>query len=375
MKGISGVRIGIDQFSVKGRLDSNYTLVNNILKKIGISLIKIQNIDEQTLFSTKLLIIPAKYGSKFLSSEIKTIIDYVVKGGALLILLDSESECTLSSNINEIMEILGIYVRCKKVKSMTGTQPIEIKIVEEHHDILKNVTRIIYPDGASFLIKKRITTFIILSTPSYAYPSNAPIIVGTKYGNGRVLVVGSYKIFDDEWILKADNVRLMLNIIAWLLNIKLDEDILSEVLSELKRPHKAAIPVAEPTLKTKAGEGKQIIIRETPIEREVGISREKISREEISMPDTKLLQDIAMRLEEKISSITDMRSILENLKMSINSIINSLTAIQAILDKISTKIELLESEVIDMLREEADAIATILSKLKSLENKVSEGFL
>ena len=68
----------------------------------------------------------------------------------------------------------------------------------------------VYPYGATLNVQK--PAFPLLSSGAISYPMNRPLCatyVHTRSKNAKLLVVGSAKLFDDEFLEKEDNSKLV----------------------------------------------------------------------------------------------------------------------------------------------------------------------
>jgi len=271
--------IGIDQNSVLGSIDTNLTVIRSIIEHMNFRIEKIEEYTDEELEKIKLLIIPAKVNYKFTAKEIRIILDNILRGLNLLVLLSSGGDCRLNNNLQEILEPLGIYIRCDEVADENGNLELKLK-VSEKHSLLEDVYEIYYVEGCSFLVKKRVTTEIVLYSKS-AKRGELPIVVAARYGNGRIVVVGSYKIFDDEYMKNYSNARLFINILLWLTRTKLSAATIETILSSAGVKAAVEIPMA-PAEK----------IEEIPeIEEEKKI--ELISKEEIEMLKKEILESVS----------------------------------------------------------------------------------
>ncbi len=271
--------IGIDQNSVLGSIDTNLTVIRSIIEHMNFRIEKIEEYTDEELEKIKLLIIPAKVNYKFTAKEIRIILDNILRGLNLLVLLSSGGDCRLNNNLQEILEPLGIYIRCDEVADENGNLELKLK-VSEKHSLLEDVYEIYYVEGCSFLVKKRVTTEIVLYSKS-AKRGELPIVVAARYGNGRIVVVGSYKIFDDEYMKNYSNARLFINILLWLTRTKLSAATIETILSSAGVKAAVEIPMA-PVEK----------IEEIPeIEEEKKI--ELISKEEIEMLKKEILESVS----------------------------------------------------------------------------------
>lgn len=67
----------------------------------------------------------------------------------------------------------------------------------------------VYPYGATLSVE--LPGIPVLSTGHIAYPLNRPVVAfsSPEGCKGRIAVVGSVRIFDDEWLTKEENGKLL----------------------------------------------------------------------------------------------------------------------------------------------------------------------
>lgn len=74
----------------------------------------------------------------------------------------------------------------------------------------------VYPYGSTLIVKK--PAFSLLSSGPISYPTNRPLGAGFAKGNGKLIVLGSMKFLEDEFIEEEDNGKIQEGIFNWLLN-------------------------------------------------------------------------------------------------------------------------------------------------------------
>ena len=74
----------------------------------------------------------------------------------------------------------------------------------------------VYPYGSTLIVKK--PAFSVLSSGPISYPTNRPLAAAYNKGSGKVLVFGSMKFFEDEFIEEEDNQKIQDGVFNWLLN-------------------------------------------------------------------------------------------------------------------------------------------------------------
>lgn len=62
----------------------------------------------------------------------------------------------------------------------------------------------VYPYGATLIVKK--PAFTVLSSGPVSYPTNRPLAAcWSGKGKGKLMVMGSIKVFEDEFLEEEDN--------------------------------------------------------------------------------------------------------------------------------------------------------------------------
>ena len=74
----------------------------------------------------------------------------------------------------------------------------------------------VYPYGSTLIVKK--PAFSVMSSGPISYPTNRPLAAAYTKGSGKVLVFGSMKFFEDEFIEEEDNSKIQDGVFNWLLN-------------------------------------------------------------------------------------------------------------------------------------------------------------
>mmetsp|Transcript_15415 Transcript_15415/g.21262 ORF Transcript_15415/g.21262 Transcript_15415/m.21262 type:complete len:474 (+) Transcript_15415:247-1668(+) len=194
---------------------------------------------------------------KFTSSELETLKAFVTGGGSLLVLMGEGGEPKHGTNINYLLEEFGIsfnsdsvvrtvhykYLHPKEVLITDGILNREInaqvgkgsKVMESQEELNSRQDfnlgsgaapmkdddglHFVLPYGATLTVQKPAVS--ILSSGKIAYPMHRPVgaVWQKKGGNGqggRIAVLGSALIFEDSWISKEENDKLMEFMMRWL---------------------------------------------------------------------------------------------------------------------------------------------------------------
>jgi intraflagellar transport protein 52 len=190
----------------------------------------------------------------FSSDEFTAIKNYIAAGGSVLFMLGEGGESKSNTNINYLLEEFGIMVNNDAVVRTTYYKYLHPKEAFISNGILcedvvrcakgekkqdkendkgfaLNITReegetvvkdhggldFVFPYGASLNVQKPAVP--ILSSGPISYPLNRPIAaVCHKPGQGRLGVLGSVKMLDDEFFDVEKNKALMDVVFKWLMH-------------------------------------------------------------------------------------------------------------------------------------------------------------
>ncbi|MEW5301201.1 MAG: hypothetical protein WDW38_004741 [Sanguina aurantia] len=184
---------------------------------------------------------------RFTASEFEVLKRFVHSGGSLLVLLNEGGEEKAGTNINYLLEEFGISVNNDAVVRTTHYKylhPKEVLIADGvlNRAVLTAVGKVlgqkndddddyrsskpvtaydgtgldfVYPYGSTLSVQK--PAIPILSSGKIAYPMNRPLgALWHQNGSGKIAVVGSVAMFDDKWIDKEENSKVMDFLLKWL---------------------------------------------------------------------------------------------------------------------------------------------------------------
>lgn len=230
----------------------------------------------------------------FTADELEELKAYFESGGRVLVLLGEGGESRTGTNINYFLEEYGMTVCAdavvrmsvaspeylhpkevlindgvlcgkalqKTIEEQSGTQPWPGPTGNDGPGRLSEVTRgngacegdgnelsdlvlnnknkpFVYPYGASVSVQK--PAFAFLSSGITAHPSKRPL--GAAYAHsagGRLVALGSYRMFDDDFLEKEHNLDLQRLLFQWLVGG-------SESGDDLLRPSAAEETALEPS--------------------------------------------------------------------------------------------------------------------------------
>lgn len=197
----------------------------------------------------------------FSHSEFEGLKTYIQGGGSAMIMLAEGGEGRLNTNVNYLLEEYGISVNsdsvCRSVYAKNYFHPKETLISngiindeiaraargvskdrskasrmpskvlrDDDNDSKENHGGLtfVYPYGASLNVQK--PAIPVLSSGPLSIPLQRPLAAAyaPKARKGRLLVLGSVRIFDDIFIEKEQNAKLADILFSWLLGEEVDID-------------------------------------------------------------------------------------------------------------------------------------------------------
>ncbi|CEM35579.1 unnamed protein product [Vitrella brassicaformis CCMP3155] len=198
----------------------------------------------------------------FSGEEFEAMKEYIDAGGSILIMIGQGGEARYPTNVNYLLEQYGIFVnsdavlrtafykyphpkecfisqgilcrdilRCakgEKRKAKDAGFVSQLNVLRDAPDAgaqmgqsARSGLDFVFPYGATLNVQKPAVP--ILSSSHVSYPCNRPVAAaysseGVRGPTGRLLVVSSVKIFDDEYFDKERNARLQDVLFQWLLH-------------------------------------------------------------------------------------------------------------------------------------------------------------
>lgn len=321
----------------RGRIFSNYKEFRRLLELNGHAIdiynefpIKLEALREADVF-----IFPCCDGSKLYGYEVKTLLRYVEEGHGILVISHAGGDSGLRTNMNSLTaKHFDIDIQSNEVFDEVHCDqelPNQIIIREfANHSIAQGLEKICYVAGCSLKTGRKANPVVISGQD--ANPENAPLIAAWEGGRdkkGRIVVVGSYRLFSDYGIKKYQNSQLSLNICEWLADIRKPSS--EEVTQEE--------PISPPSKQKVSKEPEKPILEEIPMKPEQVVSPEttlvpsssksaakpkKLSpivevkpATSVPVPENEAFSEIVIKLpviEKLLSEIKLLRSDLEEIK-------------------------------------------------------------
>lgn len=211
--------------------------------------------------------------------EVNDLVRYVKDGGSLLILNDKGGDKANKNNLSELTSNFGIkfnsdHLFDNEFFSKDNSRPI-IKDFKKHF-ITKDISQIVHSAGCTLEIFDNIedddldVTAVAFSSEDSAWHKyfsegkwfdepvrKVAVIAAARYSLGKVIVIGNLSLFSSfheiYGIHAADNFKLIVNIISWLMNKTHSKE------AQLNQPIYITIPIEQDLyywIKEKLDEGR-----------------------------------------------------------------------------------------------------------------------
>ena len=180
----------------------------------------------------------------FTDDEVEAIMDFVDDGGGLFVITDHTNVYYHATRVNRFLKPMGLEMMYHTAVdqpprySVSGRGWIMMFDFADH-PVNEGVDMFSFKtggpiapddpdDGLVFTSEDSFADYWDESNPPGFYgtwnqddeelePSGPlPVVAGTEYGDGRVLVVGDQNVFGDAWLYAGNNLELALNGFEWL---------------------------------------------------------------------------------------------------------------------------------------------------------------
>lgn len=184
---------------------------------------------------------------RFSAQECDALARLVRGGGGLLVLLGEGGEAAAGTNINFVLEQFGVAANADAVLRTSHHKymhPKEALVVDGllnrallsgagaggkataaagslgggRQQLDASTLAFVYPHGCTLTVQAAAVP--LLSSGRICYPMQRPLAAAWEAppgsGGGRLLVLGSARMFDDRWLDKEENARLMDWVFKWL---------------------------------------------------------------------------------------------------------------------------------------------------------------
>ncbi len=233
--------------------EPDYAPFRKLLKKLGFDagVLDRDPIHEGSLDGVDVFVIGCPVNELIPKGEVDAIVDFVRKGGQLIVASEYGGDTVQKTNLNELTKHFGIYFESSIIKSSrfggSPNAPLFTKFTD--HAITKNVLKLLLGGCASIRLAKNAEGIAFSGADSWVEIYNPtdfewtkraetelPVATVASYGNGRVFAIGDVDIFsnDEVYGLKSmDNERFITNILRWLTSPVNQDDVMGWVLSQI----------------------------------------------------------------------------------------------------------------------------------------------
>jgi uncharacterized membrane protein len=205
----------------RGKIHTNYSMLRDALKAEGYEVNAYDDYPiQESGLKGEILVFACPDGSKLQKHEVETVVNFVEKGGGLLVISNAGGDRGLRTNMNEILNKFGIEILSDQVKDNSNnefnmpTHPI-INDMKDH-PITRGISEIVIVAGCSVRGSSKMQSLAL--TSNKAEPPSGPVVVAGEHKNGRVVAIGSYRLFSNygAGLSLRDNKQFAMNIFKWL---------------------------------------------------------------------------------------------------------------------------------------------------------------
>ncbi len=229
----------------------------SLLKSLNLKIKKNEgkSLTQKLLHDVDILVIGNPINNYFSSIEIKTLIDFVRKGGGLLLVSEYGADYLQRTNLNDISGIFGIFFKKNIIKEYNKINQNCSSILSiqdfEKHKITNQLRDIVIGGSCSLFLNKNSRPLLKTndnSVWSEIYNNSAKqwskdeeekrqiIAAYTEYGRGKVVALGDVDIFTDDphiGINQLDNRKFILNVLNWFTLPVKESDVMLWTLNQL----------------------------------------------------------------------------------------------------------------------------------------------
>ncbi len=206
----------------RGRITSNYQGLKELFEEEDFVCEEFNEfpITLELLEHHGMLIFACPDSSKLRPDEVEALLQYVKKGGNLLLLNHAGGDQGRRTNLGELTSGSGINFRNNEVLdplSNLGMESYPLITKFNDHPIVQNIPDICYRIGCTLEISEEAIPLAF--TTDSAEPPQKPTLALASFGKGYIIASGSYEMFMDEvrgGIKYPNNAKLIKNIIQWL---------------------------------------------------------------------------------------------------------------------------------------------------------------
>jgi len=236
--------------------DKDFKEFSNFLKRINLSIKRNEReqITKEILDKADIFVIGNPIDNYFSSVEVKSVVDFVRKGGRLLLLSEYGSDSLQKTNLNDISGKFGIFFEKNIVKEANSINQNCTSLLHLQnfldHNITKNLRELNIGGTCSLFLNRKAKPLLITpedlfwseiynaSSEQWIREEKKQLIVSafTEFGKGKVAAIGDIDIFTSNsrmGIKSLDNRKFLQNLINWLVEPVKGSKVTSFVLDQL----------------------------------------------------------------------------------------------------------------------------------------------
>lgn len=237
--------------------EDDFSNFSDLLKRLDLKVKKNEraNLTQKVLENIDLLVIGNPIDDYFSNIEIKDIIDFVRKGGALLLISEYGADYLQKTNLNDISGMhFGVHLEKNLIKEANSDNQSCSSILRlyefQEYEIFTGIREMVIGGACSLFLNKDAKALLKTkdrnvwselynhSTEQWIKEKEQQQIIAayTEYGQGKVIIIGDIDIFCNDkniGINALDNEKFLQNIITWLIEPVKKSEVLSFILKEL----------------------------------------------------------------------------------------------------------------------------------------------
>ena len=239
--------------------EQEFSNLYNLLQSLNLKIKKNENrnLTKKVLDNVDILVIGNPIDDYFSNIEIKEIVDFVRNGGSILLISEYGADYLQKTNLNDISGMhFGIHFEKNLIKSSADDDENSSSIVKIYnsfnHEITNGLREIVIGGSCSLfldkeaesllkVVKKNVWTETFNGSASkwikeQVQEQEQIIAACTEFGQGKIVAFGDIDIFcngTNFGINSFDNLKLIENIINWLIEPVKKSDVMTFLLNQL----------------------------------------------------------------------------------------------------------------------------------------------
>lgn len=239
--------------------EQEFSNLLNLLQSLNLKIKKNENrnLTKKVLDNVDILVIGNPIDDYFSNIEIKEIVDFVRNGGSILLISEYGADYLQKTNLNDISGMhFGIHFEKNLIKSSADDDENSSSIVKIYnsfnHEITNGLREIVIGGSCSLFLDKEAESLLkVVKKNVWTETFNGSaskwikeqdqeqeqiIAACTEFGQGKIVAFGDIDIFcngTNFGINSFDNLKLIENIINWLIEPVKKSDVMTFLLNQL----------------------------------------------------------------------------------------------------------------------------------------------